>query len=341
MREKIAKYREINPQSADFYEGCEIYLDTIDILGERLYKEAVSKADEAQDEQERREYLKIAEAYSVIPQNPAYDMRSAALMFWMIFTFDGIDSPGHLDQFFNEYWQKDEPKNAMLQLECLWLFFHDTRTWNLCIGGSDENWNDKTNDVSYAVLDVAEKYKFHTSNLTMHVHRNTPEKLWRRAVEVIATGIGMPVLYNDEVVCPALEKMGIPPEDSHLYCMSGCNHIDIMGKSHMGLEDGEVDFGKCLEFTLHDGYDTKIEKIISIHTGAAEKFISFEELMQVYFAGGGQQMSINVLSHDDLIDAQKNPEKYGDLVVRVGGYSACFIYLARELQDNIIARTNH
>ncbi|MBR0450238.1 MAG: 4-hydroxy-tetrahydrodipicolinate synthase, partial [Clostridia bacterium] len=41
-----------------------------------------------------------------------------------------------------------------------------------------------------------------------------------------------------------------PPEDSHDYCMNGCNQIDIFGKSHMGLEDGEVVFTKCLEFTL-------------------------------------------------------------------------------------------
>ncbi|MBQ2546723.1 MAG: hypothetical protein II557_10565, partial [Clostridia bacterium] len=155
--------------------------------------------------------------------------------------------------------------------------------WNLCISGSDENWNDQTNEVSWAVLALAEKYRYQTPNITMRVHRNTPDALWNRAAEVLATGIGMPALYNDEVVCPALEKMGIPPVHSHLYCMNGCNQIDIMGKSHMGLEDGEVNFGKCLEYALFDGYDTMRDAQLSIHTGDASKFGTFEALMEALY----------------------------------------------------------
>ena len=42
---------------------------------------------------------------------------------------------------------------------------------------------------------------------------------------------------------------------------------------------------------------------------------------------------------DELREAQKHPERYGDLVVRVGGYSDLFVRLSKDLQDNIIART--
>ena len=62
----------------------------------------------------------------------------------------------------------------------------------------------------------------------------------------------MPALYNDEVVCPALEALGIPPVDSHNYCMNGCNQIDIFGKSHMGLEDGEISVCNPRHATLKD-----------------------------------------------------------------------------------------
>ncbi|MGN1345615.1 MAG: pyruvate formate lyase family protein [Eubacteriales bacterium] len=280
LREKIAKFRAKNPGKEDFYEGCEIFMDAIDLLGERLHAAALEMAETAESPVARADFLKMAEAYSVIPKKPAYNMRSAVLMFWMVFTFDGIDSPGRLDQFFLDFWRMDDADEAFLQLERLWQCFHDTRTWNLCIGGSDENWNDKMNEVSYAVLDLAEKYKYQTPNITLRVHRNTPDRVWQRAAEVLATGIGMPALYNDEVVCPALEKMGIPPVHSHLYCMNGCNQIDIMGKSHMGLEDGEVNFGKCLEFALYDGFDVKSGRQVSIHTGEAEHFTTFEELME-------------------------------------------------------------
>jgi formate C-acetyltransferase len=46
-----------------------------------------------------------------------------------------------------------------------------------------------------------------------------------------------------------------------------------------------------------------------------------------------------VLSKETLEDAQRNPEKYSDLVVRVAGYSAYFLHLPKEVQDDIIRRT--
>lgn len=49
----------------------------------------------------------------------------------------------------------------------------------------------------------------------------------------------------------------------------------------------------------------------------------------------------NVISADTLRDAQKDPEKYRNLLVRVSGYSAYFVELSKEVQDHIIARTEH
>ena len=67
---------------------------------------------------------------------------------------------------------------------------------------------------------------------------------------------------------------------------------------------------------------------------------SFIHPAKAYFAGGGQQPSVNVLSGDELREAQKHPEQYGGLIVRVGGYSEYFTRLPRDLQDNVIARTS-
>ena len=68
---------------------------------------------------------------------------------------------------------------------------------------------------------------------------------------------------------------------------------------------------------------------------------AFLQLAKTYFANGGQQMSINVLSSEELKEAQSHPEQYRDLVVRVGGYSDYFVNLCKELQDNVIARSSH
>lgn len=54
-----------------------------------------------------------------------------------------------------------------------------------------------------------------------------------------------------------------------------------------------------------------------------------------------QHIQFNVISRQTLIDAQKHPENYKGLVVRVAGYSAFFVELNKEIQDDIIARTEH
>lgn len=66
---------------------------------------------------------------------------------------------------------------------------------------------------------------------------------------------------------------------------------------------------------------------------------SFVSLVQGYFDQKGSHMQFNVVSRDTLLDAQKHPENYRSLVVRVAGYSALFTTLSRSLQDDIINRT--
>jgi formate C-acetyltransferase len=65
----------------------------------------------------------------------------------------------------------------------------------------------------------------------------------------------------------------------------------------------------------------------------------FVALIRSYFDQKGMHVQFNVVTKETLLDAQKNPEKYKTLVVRVAGYSALFTTLSRSLQDDIINRT--
>jgi len=62
-------------------------------------------------------------------------------------------------------------------------------------------------------------------------------------------------------------------------------------------------------------------------------------ILEAYFELGGRELQINPIGSDTLRDAQAHPEKYPDLSVKVTGYSARFIDLRKELQDDIIDRT--
>ena len=66
-----------------------------------------------------------------------------------------------------------------------------------------------------------------------------------------------------------------------------------------------------------------------------------QAILKAFLDGGGQIFQGNTTDTSQLIEAQKHPEDYENLIVRVGGFSARFIGLSKALQDDIISRYRH
>ncbi len=67
--------------------------------------------------------------------------------------------------------------------------------------------------------------------------------------------------------------------------------------------------------------------------------IKIRTLFNTYFRKGGPQLMVNIVSQADLIDAYHNPDRHRDLIVRVGGFSARFVNLEKDVQREIMERT--
>ena len=88
----------------------------------------------------------------------------------------------------------------------------------------------------------------------------------------------------------------------------------------------------CSGFVFQNKFE---KKIFNSEKGKA----SFIALAKTFFASGGQQYTVTVVSPQDLLDAKEHPDNHRNLIVRVGGYSDYFVNLNEALQDNVIERT--
>lgn len=150
----------------------------------------------------------------------------------------------------------------------------------------------------------------------------------------------------------------------HVHLFSFVWHVDPFGKTTGALPDGRR-AGEPLAYSLSpaQGRDTKgVTALFGSlarlpHRLAAGSSSAIIELSPTFFLGNGRerfvhllraaidmgigQLQFNVVSAERLLQAQEDPEHYGNIVVRVSGYSQRFASITRDLQDHIIARVKH
>ncbi|MCE5326396.1 MAG: hypothetical protein LLG01_08250 [Planctomycetaceae bacterium] len=227
---------------------------------------------------------RIAAACRHISTAPPCDFFEAVQLFWMIHALDGTDSPGRIDQFLLPYYKTLADTPAVRQrlawpiLDALWKKFIACRSWNVCLGGQTADGADAANELTYLFLDLQDQHGREAPNLSVRLFAGSDPALLKRCVKVIAGGSGMPALYNDEVLVPALCELGIPIEHARNYAMNGCAQVDIQGMSHMGLEDGELNLAKCLELALHAGRSAVTGNLVGAATLPAEQIADMAAL---------------------------------------------------------------
>ncbi len=294
----------------EFYEAVEIAIAGVIRFANRYADLAEQLAEETKDANRKEELKLVAETCRTVPAKPATSFYEALQSFWFIQLLVQIESNGHsistgrFDQYLYPFYRNDiesgriNRERALELLEMLWIKFASViklrneyysvafagfpMFQNLTIGGQDENGNDVCNDLTELILEATGNTRVTQPTISFRWHRGTPEKFKLKVVDVISKGLGMPGLFNDEIIIPIMEEKGTDFSEIHDYSILGCVEPIIGGKSDPRQNIGYVNLPKILEITLNNGRDPRTGEKAGLSTGEPRDFKSFDDLWEAY-----------------------------------------------------------
>jgi len=180
------------------------------------------------------------------------------------------------------------------------------------------------NDIDEADLMVREVGVF--TGGVIQAHDNSPDRPFQPIREGLSWhyygGLGVGALANGR-------KAKEPLDDASMSPMRG---MDKAGPTAV--------LRSALKARFHESYASALnQKFSSAIAQSPESRSKLVTLTDTFLRQGGQHIQYNLLDTQELLDAKAHPENHRDLIVRVGGFSAYFVQLSPEIQDDVIGRS--
>ena len=357
-----ALINEANSKEGEFYTAAAIALGGVKILIDR-YLELIAKQKENCSEERAAQLDFMAESLTNIKSKGAENLFEAMqlyLLLWEIMCLEQAPNPyafslGNADRIFEPY-RKDCTRKQAAELFRHFLVFYNVgdRSWaisqNVIISGRDKKGNDLTNTMSYAIMDAYYDMNLPQPILSVKLHKNTPEELYREMGRFFFTpGVLTPSLFNDDSLYEILSQSGVDIQDIPDCSIAGCQEPLIMGKDNGNTTNSWLNLPKVLEMVLTGGYsaitgeklmeteDFELENIREHFYKTLEKVIC-----EMVAAGNGASVALSELKVPflscfmggleygaDMRDTKTQGTKYNG--------SGCLIHGLTVLADSFIA----
>jgi len=278
----------------------------------KRFSQLASEMSEKETNPSRKEELvQISHICNNVPENPPKNFWEALQFLWFITLITRVyelNMNGYairLDQLLQPIYLNDKEngiidrEHAQELLEFLWLKFnsrgelvaplmgsgnvgfHPNVTFT--IGGVTSDGNDATNEMSYIILDASKEIRGTQPQIAFRYHDKIPTDLLESAVDLLATGVGYPPFFNDNVTIKMITSENIKIEDARNYGIESCMRWTIPGKNitYRALS-GVLIAPKCLELALYQGIDKLSGKQLGIKTKDPLSFTSIDDVMDAY-----------------------------------------------------------
>lgn len=213
-------------------------------------------------------------------------------------------SPGRVDQYTYPCYRRDKENGTLTDeqaielINCFRIKFNTFRQLssksfmnttsgeaqfhNITLGGTDCDGNSAVNEVSYLFLEAALRLRTPHPTLSVRYFDEIPQEFMDKALQVVAQGGGYPAFFNDKAQINTMIRYGVSLKDARNYALGGCVQAMAAGMTAPGYPVF-MNFGKCMELALYDGYDEfKSKKQIGPHTGKFPNFKNFDQFYDAF-----------------------------------------------------------
>lgn len=258
LLEKIAHYREINPEQRAFYDAEERVVHAImDFIRRHVdcIREMIPQQNDPDIRKSLTEMLAVNEWILTRPPRTLHEACQWVVYFncaSRIYTRDGAGF--QLDTLLFPYYQRDVAAGVLDDEKAVFLIadllLNDPQYYQL--SGVDAEGRDLTNHLSYLVLEAADALNIAT-NLTVRVHENCDPVFLRRAVEYLFKNKnGWPRFCGDRALTEGYMRNGYSRQDANERIAVGCNWMCVPGKEFPMNDVVKINIAKVLEQALRD-----------------------------------------------------------------------------------------
>ncbi|MDY5607130.1 MAG: glycyl radical protein [Lentihominibacter sp.] len=308
VNEAIEKLDYTDPDAIakkQFYDAIIITYTAAINFGHRYADKAKEMANAETNPQRKAELEQIAKNLQRVPEYGATTFWEAIQSYWLTNVIIHIESNGHsvspgpFDRQMIDYYRNDPtitPDFAQELIDCLMIKYSDCNKVRdsisaaafagytlfelMTIGGTDEEGNDLTNELSYMVLEAHAHTRMPSPSIGVRIGNQTPDEFLYRVCETIRLGTGMPNVFNDEIIIPALTNRGIPLKVARTYSPSGCVEPDIYHREFGWHDAASFNSAKIMEATMNNG--KLFNDQVGPQTGEFVNFKNIEEIKDAY-----------------------------------------------------------
>ncbi len=282
------------PAQEAFFRAVQLVCAGAIAFGARYAAKARAVARRTRHPERQRQLLDIADICMQVPAHPPRTFREALQMVWFVHYFNEEEAPavhthsfGRFDQYLYPFYRRDVEIGLLTRDDALalvaefWIKCYRTfEQRHTMLGGRTPEGEDGANELTAICLEAIALVRLPRAT-GVRIDSHATDAYLEKILDVLQCGLGVPALYNDEVIIPALMDRGIPAHVAAEYGVTGCVELAIAGHAEFCTVSLFINLAKVLELALHDGCSFTGQRV-GPSTGVPASLRSFAMLQDAF-----------------------------------------------------------